>query len=238
VEKREHILQQQKGYRLDNREDILEQKKEHAASFALFNTYGYQLTIEEDARETVEGYLEVKCAHSECRKYFIPTNKQVHNRIQALNGNIPGESRLYCSENCKESCSLYQQRKYPKGFKNSNTIKRSFPAEFRNMVLERDNHQCVICGSTDNLTVHHSDPFATCKMFENDMDGAFTLCEEHDKNAHSISGCTLPELRKASQEMLKELQERGINLNEVPDWAINKYLKPSQPPTIREKPND
>lgn len=238
AEKREDILQQNKEYYLDkkeelslyhkqhyldNREDILENRKEYAASPALFNTYAHQLTIEEQPRETDNGYLEVKCAHSECREYFIPTIQQVNNRIKALNGQKGGEHRLYCSEICKQECSLYGQVKYPKGFKTSNTIKRSFPVEFRNMVLERDNYQCVICGSTDNLTVHHSDPFATCKMFENDMDGAFTLCEEHDKKAHSISGCTLPELRKASQEMIKELQEKGINLNEVPEWALDKY---------------
>jgi hypothetical protein len=225
--KKTEISEYKKQYYLDNKEKTIESRREYGRYYlnlqALYKTYGPKLTIEEDARETDTGYLEVRCAL--CNKYFIPTNQQVRNRINALNGKQAGESKIYCSEKCKELCPTYNQTVHPKGVISPNTIKRSFPADFRNMVLERDNHQCVICGSTDNLTVHHSDPFATCKMFENDMDGAFTLCEEHDKKAHSISGCTLPELRKASQEMIKELQEKGIDLNEVPEWALDKYLK-------------
>jgi 5-methylcytosine-specific restriction endonuclease McrA len=223
IKNKEKIIEYKKQYQINNKDRIAEKKKEYQFSPSLYKTYGHQLTIEEDARETEDGYLEVRCAT--CKDYFIPANVYVQRRVQSLNGQQPGECKLYCSESCKENCSIYRQLVKPKGTPSPNTIKRSFPTEFRNMVLERDNHQCVICGSTDNLTVHHNDPFAVCKMFENDMDSAFTLCERCNTRAHSVTGCTLPELKKASQKMIQELKERGVDLNEVPEWAINKYIR-------------
>jgi hypothetical protein len=77
-----------------------------------------------------------------------------------------GECRLYCSENCKQACPTYWQQKYPKGFKH--VTSREVNPYLRQMVLERDNWTCQICGKTSKeaqLHVHHMDPVAQNPMF-------------------------------------------------------------------------
>jgi hypothetical protein len=209
-------------YYAENTELFLKKNGAWYSSFSLFGTYGHQLTIDECARETVEGFLEVKC--SLCGNYFIPTNREVQNRVQALNGGMTGECRLYCSENCKKQCPIFNKYKYPAGHTPFDKDIRSFPTEFRELVLNRDNHLCVICGSDKDLIVHHIDPFAKCKVFENDIDSACTLCAVCNKRVHSLPGCTYRDLREASQKFKTILKNKGININEIPEWAINKYI--------------
>jgi 5-methylcytosine-specific restriction endonuclease McrA len=232
VEKREDI---HKKYYLDHREDKLkyqkeynldkkEYQKEYKESPALFNIYSNQLTIEEQPRETVEGFLEVKCANSECREYFIPTNQQIQSRIQALKGQINGESRLYCSEKCKHECSLYRQRKYPKGFK-TKPNGTEFPAFVRDEIFKRDNYKCQICGGTHRLQAHHIYPGSTHPMLSNDVDNGITLCKKCHKKVHKLPGCGLQELASCSQRIKQDLDDKGIDPHEIPDWAVEKYME-------------
>ena len=78
-----------------------------------YDTYKIQLEYVEEVRRNKEDnrILEVKCAY--CGKWFIPKSYNVKNRIKSLNGGI-GEHRFYCSEECKQECSIYNQKKYPK----------------------------------------------------------------------------------------------------------------------------
>jgi hypothetical protein len=225
MEKRDAIINKQKEYYIEKRDDLLEQKKEYAIAPALFSTFGHQLTIEEQPRETENGYLEVKCANSACRDYFIPTNLQVQNRIKALNGGM-GELRLYCSEKCKQECSLYRQQKYPKGFKTKPTG-TEFPKFIRDKILERDNYKCQICGETHRLQAHHIYPGSTHPMLSNDVDNGITLCKKCHKKVHKLPGCGLHEIAACSQRIKQDLDDKGIDPHEIPDWAVEKYMKPN-----------
>lgn len=51
--------------------------------------------------------------------------------------------------------------------------------EFRETALKRDNNRCVVCGSTNDLSVHH---ILERRLFSDSgyyLDNAATLCEEH-----------------------------------------------------------
>lgn len=54
--------------------------------------------------------------------------------------------------------------------------------ENRKAALVRDNHQCVICGSTERLNVHHILPFSFWK--DNCLNNLITLCYWHHAAAH------------------------------------------------------
>ena len=69
--------------------------------------------IEECKKSKEGGYLEVRC--KKCNKWLVPDKQSFQNRIQVLKGNYYGEQNLYCSDECKNSCSVFGQIKYPVG---------------------------------------------------------------------------------------------------------------------------
>jgi len=178
-----------KEYRKKNKARIKENKKIYDNSIAKYATYFERLTIVESPISDPSGQLMVKCAH--CEKYFYPTNLQIRNRIEALNGKVHGENRLYCSDNCKQLCPIYDQNKYPKGQNpNENYRDADVQRQWREMVLERDGHKCVKCGSTENLIAHHIEGVRWISMEAADIDMGVTLCKICERKAHSIEGCS------------------------------------------------
>lgn len=153
------------------------------------------LGIYEDVRkQNNTEVLEVKCAY--CGQWFSPTSVTVNARIAAINKMNHGECRLYCSDNCKQSCPTYKQRTYPKGFKHATS--REVSTYLRQMVLERDGWICQICGNTIEkapLHVHHMDPVVQNPLFQNDMDSCITLCKSCHKKVHRQYGCRYVDLQ-------------------------------------------
>ena len=162
----------------------------------LHDTYAHQINYAEEVRETEEGYLEVRCAT--CTKWFMPTRNAVRSRIKALNGKMRGESRLYCSEPCKKSCSIYYQKKYPKGHKPD--YSREVQPELRELVLERDDYTCIRCGSKERPECHHLDGILYEPLLSADMDECITVCHECHKEIHKEKGCTLQDMKCAEQK--------------------------------------
>jgi len=186
----EKIAKQKKQYRKDNAEKLAKQKKQYYKNNALFETFSKQLETFEKTRRCPKNneLLEVKCAY--CGKWMQPTNLQVQNRLQAFNGILRGESRLYCSEYCKQACPIYNQNKWPKGFKQATS--REVVPLLRQLVLKRDNYTCQRCGATietAELHVHHIISYMLNKMLANDPDSCITLCKECHKRVHSQKGC-------------------------------------------------
>lgn len=223
LEKKEDIVKQRKEYRIEKKEDISKHRKKYNNSPAQYKVYGPQLTIEEQPRETKDGYLEVKCANSNCRKYFTPTNQQTNNRIQALDGTVQGEMRLYCSEKCKYECSLYRRTKYPKGFKTAPNG-TEFPRFIKEEIFKRDKYKCQICGETHRLQAHHIYPGSTHPILSNDVNNGITLCKKCHKKVHKLPGCSLHEIASCSQRIKQDLENKGIDPHEIPDWAVEKYM--------------
>ena len=168
---------------------------------------GYKDTLsfyEEIRKQDGTEILEVKCTY--CGRWYAPTYRSVKSRLEAINNLDKGEGRLYCSENCKQSCPTYRRRTYPKGFKHASS--REVDPCLRKMVLERDNWTCQICGKTVNeaqLHVHHMDPAIQNPMFQNDMDSCITLCKKCHKMVHKQHGCRYIDLRckKNNAELIR-----------------------------------
>lgn len=162
----------------------------------LFNSYASKLCDTEECREspTQPGYLEVKCTY--CGKWFIPKTSDVVERIKGINGKGRGERRLYCSEGCKKSCSIYGRRKFPRGFKEGTS--REVQPELRKMVLSRDLFQCQKCfvvGEDVALHCHHITGIMLNPIESADVDNCVTLCKECHAEVHTWNGCKYSELR-------------------------------------------
>lgn len=159
-----------------------------------YNTYAHQIDYCEQVRRNKQdtNILEVKCAY--CGKWFIPTTTSVIGRIQALNGKGSGESRLYCSENCKQECPIYNQRLYPKGFKPATS--REVQPELRQMCFERDNFTCQKCGKTETgLHCHHIEGIRWEPLESADLDKVIAFCKNCHIEVHKLPGCKYHELR-------------------------------------------
>ena len=162
----------------------------------LYDSYYYKLNFAEDTRIDIVNnkYLEVRCSYCGC--WFIPKTSAVIERIKGLKGQGRGERRLYCSDGCKKACPIYRRKKYPKGFKKSTS--REVQPELRQMVLERDNYKCQICGKNQHeveLHCHHITGVEQNPIESADVDNCITLCKEHHKIIHKQKDCRYFELK-------------------------------------------
>ncbi len=208
---REGNKEKRKKYREENKEEIKvtskkwyeehkEKSKAQRNSPALFATYAHQLLfVVEDPKEDDNGYLLTRCTY--CYRYFHPTNQMVNTRSKSIknygngNGKV-GECRLYCSDGCKDACSIYHQRKYPKGFKPATS--REVDPLIRKMCLARDNYTCQKCEKTIDeieLHAHHIEGATQMPMLSNDIDNVITFCKPCHKWIHMLNGCRYVDLR-------------------------------------------
>lgn len=164
-------------------------------NIALYDTFASQLYPVEETRRSDQNqdYLEVKC--SKCQKWFIPKQNQTSNRILGINGKTQGESRFYCSEECKENCDIYKRVSKPKGIGKQKTNEVS--KELRKMVLKLDDYECQKCGSKERklLQVHHIYGAMLNPIFANDPDACITLCKTCHKLIHALPGCSYKDLQ-------------------------------------------
>jgi len=159
----------------------------------IFNEYVNKISYAESIRHNPKNkeLLQVKCTH--CNKWFSPSKSAIQNRISALNGKVQGESRLYCSNKCKQECSIFGQEKYPKGIKPYNY--RPLQKEWADMVKERDGHKCIKCGSAEELIAHHKEGILWEPLESADIDMGITLCKRCEKEVHSVEGCNYSDMR-------------------------------------------
>lgn len=165
------------------------QKKWHTAP-AKYSTYKDKLTVLESPVEDKNGNLLVRC--TKCKRYFIPKNQDVQHRVKALNMSTGKENRLYCSDECKNSCEVFRKIKDPA--ERAANFERD-PTWSKN-VKERANYTCERCGSKEKLEAHHEIAVKVDSTKANDLDNGICLCHECHVKAHSESGCTLSDLRK------------------------------------------
>jgi len=164
-------------------------------NISLYNTYAHQISFCEKVRKDPKNkeHLQVKCTNSNCRKWFSPTRNEVNNRIFAL-FNIRGVNNFYCSKECKQSCSIFRQQMYPKGFI-PETYGRSSQKEWANMVKERDKYICQKCGKEGKIA-HHIEGLNINPLMSADISIGITFCKECDKKVHSEIGCRPIDLTK------------------------------------------
>ena len=139
-----------------------------------------------------EKIIQVHCKNHNCKNskeqcgWFTPTKSQLSERIRNIekeSGN--GGGYLYCLDECKEECPLYNSRGTDP-FK----IKKELPYTseeyniWRLNVLERENHHCEYCDK-EATHVHHSRPQKLEPGFVLDPDFGIACCQKcHYKYGH------------------------------------------------------
>lgn len=163
-----------------------------------------------------EKEIQVHCKNHNCENskeeggWFTPTYIQLYERIRQIEkeyGN--GGSYFYCSDKCKEECSLYNLHSDP--FKNNEIpyTQKEYQI-WKSVVLEQYNYNCQICGSKENLHCHHIIPIKLESIFSLDPDNGIVLCEKcHYKYGHKTgSDCST---RKLANKFCLELKGDKIN---------------------------
>ena len=187
---KDRIKEQCKEYRERNKAYYKEYNKEYRKSSAKYETYVHKLTVEESPVQGVDGGLLVKCA--KCKTYYTPTNLEVRNRVSALEGKRSGECRLYCSQECKDSCEIYWVKNDP--YAEHAQFERD--PQWARRIKKAAKYMCERCGSKENLEAHHEIPVKVDQSLVNDETNGICLCHDCHMKAHSESGCTLADLRK------------------------------------------
>jgi len=86
-----------------------------------------------------------------------------------------------------ETCRLWQMRNAEKvrAYKLKNKDTTRFSGN-RELVLERDEHQCQVCGSESQLLLHHIDGTENRKKMNanNEVDNLLTLCRSCHLKLH------------------------------------------------------
>jgi hypothetical protein len=172
-----------------NKDIIAKQRKIYNNSFITSEKL-QQLSLYEEIKED-----QIKCKY--CGKWMKPTNIQVRNRLKSIRENGDG-AYIYCSDQCKEECPVYNKILYPRGFKPASS--REVNPVLRQLVLERDNYICQKCFKNQKelnvgLHCHHINPNINSPIETNDPDNCITLCKNCHKIVHKIPGCTYSELR-------------------------------------------
>jgi len=171
--------------------------------------YGYEtakreISFAEKVRRDPENKKAVQVKCTLCKKWFTPTQLQVTTRRSGLLGKVQSEGRFYCSDECKGNCSIFKKQKYPKGFHPTDERQEIVDPEIRNLVLDRDDHQCQKCGETEDLCVHHIEGVMQSPITANDIDNCITLCTLCHAEIHSQPGCTYYDYQRDSCETIKE----------------------------------
>lgn len=98
---------------------------------------------------------------------------------------------------------------------------------YRNAVIEKDNGKCVVCGSTQDIEVHHIYSFAIYIADRFDANCGICLCSNHHKNGVPGSFHTMYGMWNTTPEQLEEYvnikrQELGIDQH----FDVYEYMNP------------
>ena len=146
----------------------------------VYNNFKDKL-VEEIRRSPFDkNILEVKCSYNKCQKWFIPKVWDVYHRVECLNDiSGMGEGNLYCSDECKQRCSIFGLNYDP--FEKKEDFDIIYTQEeyniWKQIVLKQDSYECQKCGSKENLHCHHIIPVKIEPMFVLDPDNGIVLCQ-------------------------------------------------------------
>ena len=157
-------------------------------NYVFYDTYAPRLGQYEKVRRNPKDKTELQAKCTFCKKWFSPNKNQIIARIYALE-KLPGaDCNLYCSDKCKDSCTIYNQRRSRKG----EEVKASRPnqREWAEMVKACADHRCEICGKIDtDLIAHHFEGIMQNPIESADVVNGVALCRKCDKEVHSEKGC-------------------------------------------------
>lgn len=160
------VRERLKAYNQENKEWVTEcrhKKKDLPLKGSYFIG---KLTIDDGAK-VVEGVLTVVC--KTCGARFTPKKWQVYNRHNAILGNLGGENRFYCSDECRMACPVYGHRPGnvdPRSilFFDRNKKKRIRSCQTNTLrelqCGEVGHNYCERCGDIIDVDLHHTLPIS------------------------------------------------------------------------------
>lgn len=166
----------------------------------LYDTYCCQIDYVHEVRSVVKDdlkLLEVRCKN--CNSWFVPKATNVRKRVRSLLGKGGGENNFYCSDECRNSCSIFKQVKWPKDCKPYEVYKSDqFTSNelkiWRKEVLRRADYRCEYC-DREATDAHHIIPKKLEPFFALDPDYGIACCGDcHYKYGHRDSECNTSNL--------------------------------------------
>ena len=168
--------------------------KAHIDRKPIYNFFEEKISWVEKVRRDPEDerFLNVRC--KKCEKWFIPDVSFIWNKIQYLKGNSNSEYNIYCSDECRDSCSIFGKHSFQEY--HPKILEEVRHPLWAKLVKERDNHTCQRCDEPGNIA-HHILPVKTHPFFANDIDNGITVCKKCDKEYfHQLDGCKTSELAR------------------------------------------
>jgi hypothetical protein len=104
-----------------------------------------------------------------------------------LANKFAGHKQRHCSEECRWKSRHKHQ--YATGADKAK-VRNGYKYDFRRVkpqVLERDGNKCVICGSSENVHVHHWDSSGGTEQVNNSHDNLATMCGVCHYAIHGIT---------------------------------------------------
>lgn len=173
-------------YYSNNRDEVMSKSKEAKQLPAIAENFLSKLTVDEKP-ENRNGTLFVRC--KKCGEMFAPTRAQVKLRVACLNTLGLGEGHLYCSEECKYTCDVFNahtKRKSERGFTDKArgcqiTVKKGF----KQLQCDEVGHNyCEKCGDIIDVDLHHTQQVAVGGDVNNPA-GMVLLCYWCHLNLHN-----------------------------------------------------
>ena len=179
---------------------ILKRSKSLRYSIKDFRENYKFLLLTEEIKELLEedwkvgmSIMQFRCKR--CDEWFTPTMRMIVNRNYSLKNRNDG-CYFYCSNECKNSCSLFGLRLdyFLNNLNITSELEDGFGySTWRNEVLQRQSKEtelcynfCEICGTETNLHVHHEKPQKTHPHLALDPDNGIILCKDcHFEHGHS-----------------------------------------------------
>ena len=196
---REEMKDKQRKYYLENKDRInariRKSTNRYNRKLVKYNSTTFQeLSKYQEIRidPNNEKLGQVKCKN--CEQWLNPTNMMIRSRMASINGYAYGDNNTYCSSKCKDSCSIFNQDMYPKGF--NNYVIRDVPNWIKEEKKESVGYTCEECGAIEvPLCVHHIDPYILYPQLGCDLCNLKVLCDSCHKNIHHEDGMKLYQIR-------------------------------------------
>lgn len=196
--------------------------KPMGANFTYYKEKGYDIKYLQEVEIKIEDLspgsrkkVKVKCDNPNCmEEREIPYNDYL-TTTKKHNG------KYYCKVCYGSRYSGENHPKYNPSIHNEEG-KRVYNTEYRlfmGTVLKRDNYKCVICGSKDNLHVHHLNSYNLDKDNRINPNNGITLCSKCHKNFHSLNG-----YGNNTKEQFEEWSSINIEDTEIELLEINKVF--------------
>lgn len=157
-----------------------------------YKSYHLKIPIDDCPTEGSYGELQVRCKM--CQKLFTPNRNQVFNRIRVINTLGEGESNFYCSDECKQECSIYNVRsdthilaQQIDNYEAKVKLARNCQLETKRILRQHQMdqfgyHFCEKCGkSVENPELHHTIEVAKDPLGSITIAGQMLVCTECHK---------------------------------------------------------